>query len=38
MKLKRTPNAVSNYLFGQLGRTVVGEGSVLIHKFSSEKS
>ena len=35
MKLERTPNAVSNYL---LGRTVVGEGSVLIHKFSSEKS
>ena len=27
MKLKRTPNAVSNYLFAQLGRTVVGEGT-----------
>ena len=33
MNLKMTPNTVSNYLFAQLCRTVVGEGSVLIHKF-----
>ena len=33
MNLKMTPNTVSNYLFAQLRRTVVGEGSMLIHKF-----
>ena len=33
MKLKMTPNTVSNYLFAQLCRAVVGEGGVLIHKF-----
>ena len=33
MKLKMTPNTVSNFLFAQLCRTTVGEGGVLIHKF-----
>ena len=35
MKLKMAPNTVSNYLFAQLCRAVVGEGGVrvLIHKF-----
>ena len=33
MNLKMTPNTVSNYLFAQLCRTTVGEGSVLIHKL-----
>ena len=33
MKLKMTPNPVSNFLFAQLCRTTVGEGGVLIHKF-----
>ena len=35
MKLKMTPNTVSNFLFAQLCITTVGEGGggVLIHKF-----
>ena len=32
MKLKMTPNTVSNFLFAQLCRTTVGEGG-FIHKF-----
>ena len=33
MKLKMTSNTVTNFLFAQLCRKVVGEGGVLIHKF-----